>query len=162
GSVVAERGARLTPEWLGALSGTGLERAGRLVAVYRDGWKLVVTSTGTRLYDLRADPREERDVAGANPRIVRSLSTRIPGAFDARPDLGPIPSLAVIASGDADAAIGHMADARYTVGRPLVRVALAPGGGAENPPRVLLAAHHAALDGLGLLALLGVALGAEV
>ncbi len=70
--------------------------------------------------------------------------------------LGPRPS-AVEATDEAAAARlrGEFADGQYRDGDLLVRLARAPGS-------LVLAAHHSALDGLGLLALLGLVLDAPV
>jgi hypothetical protein len=62
-----------------------------------------------------------------------------------------------VAGEDAGATVrAAFADEPYAEPGPVLRVALVSG----HPPSVLVAAHHGALDGLGLLALLGVALGA--
>jgi hypothetical protein len=63
-----------------------------------------------------------------------------------------------VAAADASRLKHAFADERYAEGGPAVRMALV----AEPDPAVLLAAHHGALDGLGLLALLGVVLGEPV
>jgi hypothetical protein len=70
--------------------------------------------------------------------------------------LGPRPS--VVDAAEEAAAIRlreDFADRPYEDGHPLVRLARAPGS-------VVVAAHHSALDGLGLLALLGLVLDAPI
>src|SRR5262249_6006787 len=52
------------------------------------------------------------------------------------------------------------ADEPYTAGAPLLRAAVGAGG--TNGGRLLVAAHHGATDGLGLLAVLAAALGADL
>jgi len=73
-----------------------------------------------------------------------------------RPDLGPVPP--VVGVSDEKPVPGlraQFADRPYDDERPRVRLA-------RSPNSLLLAAHHSALDGLGLLALLGIILDAPV
>lgn len=105
-------------------------RARRVVGLYGDPdvtWSVVLA---LRLRDpLRAD-----DVG----RAARALC-------DEHPHLGPAP---VVEGGDADEAalLAEYADRPFGDAGPLVRVALMPDGRS-----LLLAAHHGAVDGLGLL-----------
>jgi arylsulfatase A-like enzyme len=47
-------------------------------AVYRDPWKLVAHSDGGReLYDVRADPTEQSDVAALHPEVVAELEAEL-------------------------------------------------------------------------------------
>lgn len=59
-----------------------------LRAVIRDGLKLVEDSRGVcQLFDLKADPREERDLAGDRPAeagFLRDLAYRVAGPFESR------------------------------------------------------------------------------
>lgn len=84
-----------------------------------------------------------------------AVAERLREAIADRPDLGPVPAVGMVAAGGAHAARAEFADRPYAEPGPVLRVALVDG----DPPSVLVAAHHGALDGLGLLALLGVALG---
>jgi hypothetical protein len=77
------------------------------------------------------------------------LERRLVAAW--RPEFGRAPEVRPRAPGDLE----RMADAPFRDGRPLLRAA----AGEET---VLLGAHHSALDGLGLVALLGLALDARV
>src|SRR5438445_2533995 len=71
------------------------------------------------------------------------------------PQLGGAP--AVVSTSDMTATAALFATRPYADGESLVRVAV---GATE--PELVLAAHHGAVDGLGLLGLLGVALDTEV
>jgi hypothetical protein len=62
--------------------------------VYRDPYKLVVSSTGTRLFDLSNDPAESHDVAPSRPAVVAELAAALPpwseaGPEDVEPEAGP-------------------------------------------------------------------------
>lgn len=94
---------------------------------------------------LEATLREAPDPATVAARFAR--------ASDAFPNLGP--AAVVLRPSDWDGARAEFADSRYRAGDPLVRVAL-------SDDSLLIAAHHGAVDGLGLVALLGIALGAPV
>jgi hypothetical protein len=89
------------------------------------------------------------DVAVDDPPDAELLERRLVGAW--RPEFGPAPEVRPRMPGD----LGRIADAPYREGRPLLRAAAGEG-------TVLLGAHHSALDGLGLVALLGAALDAPV
>lgn len=69
------------------------------------------------------------------------------------PHLGPVPTVAEVES--LASLRRDFAEIPYAAGDSLVRAAVAPGA-------LLIAAHHGACDGLGLLALLGAALGTKV
>jgi hypothetical protein len=71
------------------------------------------------------------------------------------PQLGGAP--AVLSTPDPDATAARFATRPYADGEPLVRVAIA-----RAEPELVLAAHHGAVDGLGLLGLLGIALDTDV
>ncbi|SDJ47134.1 hypothetical protein SAMN04488074_102141 [Lentzea albidocapillata subsp. violacea] len=94
---------------------------------------------------LEASLREAPD-----PSVVAARMSRASAEF---PNLGP--AAVVLRPSDWDGARTEFADGHYRVGDPLVRVALAGGS-------LMIAAHHGAVDGLGLLALLGIALDESV
>jgi hypothetical protein len=71
------------------------------------------------------------------------------------PQLGGAP--AVVSTPDPGATAALFATRPYADGEPLTRVAVGRG-----EPELILAAHHGAVDGLGLLGLLGVALDTEL
>jgi hypothetical protein len=87
-----------------------------------------------------------------DPVAVRGRMADLAGRY---PHLGPVPQIRAVP------AVGELRESfagiPYRDGEPLVRVAVGAG-----PPGLLLAAHHGAVDGLGLLALLGAALGEPV
>jgi len=97
----------------------------------------------------------------SEPLAAGAVDDRLAALAACYPHLGGAP--AVVAADDLDDARAERAavnDVReqfasrlYDGREPLVRVALAPG----PAPALLLAAHHGAVDGLGLLALLGAA-----
>jgi len=110
-------------------------RARAVVGLYGDPtvpWSIV----------LQADLGEPLDAAAVGARLA-TLAGRYP-------HLGGAPS--VIAADRLDEVRTGFAGRGYDGCDPLVRVALAAA-----PPALLLAAHHGAVDGLGLLALLGAA-----
>ncbi|GHH40045.1 hypothetical protein [Lentzea cavernae] len=94
---------------------------------------------------LEANLREAPDPAEVTARMSRACSEF--------PNLGP-PAV-VLRPSDWDGARAGFADGHYREGDPLVRVAL-------TDDSLMIAAHHGAVDGLGLLALLGIALGDPV
>ncbi|SDF40053.1 hypothetical protein SAMN05216553_101449 [Lentzea fradiae] len=94
---------------------------------------------------LEARPREMPD-----PAAVAARMSRASAEF---PNLGP--AATVLRPSDVELTRAEFADEHYHEGDPLVRVALAGD-------TLLIAAHHGAVDGLGLLALLGIALGEPV
>lgn len=82
-----------------------------------------------------------------------AVSERLRVATERYPHLGAPPLIDSVAPAELAAVRDRFAAAPYDRGAPLIRVALR-----EDEPLVLIAAHHGALDGLGLLALLGIAL----
>ncbi len=94
---------------------------------------------------LEADLREAPDPA--------TVAARLSHASALFPNLGP--AAVVRRPSDWDVARAELADSRYQEGDPLVRVALAGDA-------LMIAAHHGAVDGLGLVALLGIVLGEPV
>lgn len=94
---------------------------------------------------LEAHLREAPDPATVAARLSRACAEF--------PNLGP--AAIVHLPSDWDAARAELADNHYHEGDPLVRVALAGDA-------LMIAAHHGAVDGLGLVALLGIALGEPV
>src|SRR3954447_5901542 len=74
------------------------------------------------------------------------------------PRLGPPAPVESVTDADLPRVRRAFADAPYLEGGPAVRAALSGG----DRPTLLLAAHHGALAGLGLVALLGTALRAPV
>lgn len=94
---------------------------------------------------LEADLNEVPDPA--------TVAARFSRASTAFPNLGP--AAVVLRPSDLDATRAEFADSRYRAGDPLVRVAL-------TGDALMIAAHHGAVDGLGLVALLGIALGEPV
>jgi hypothetical protein len=89
---------------------------------------------------------------------ARRVEERLAEAAARAPHLGPAAPVEPVADADLPRVRGAFADAPYLDGGPAVRAALAGG----DRRTLLLAAHHGALDGLGLVALLGAALGASV
>jgi arylsulfatase A-like enzyme len=87
GKVAAEvEGVNLTPFVKGG-SGAPHEalfwRFGLQRAVRKGDWKLVDTSSGWELYNLRSDPSEATNIASANPDRVKDLTATY-DAWDAR------------------------------------------------------------------------------
>jgi arylsulfatase A-like enzyme len=85
-TVVSERDLIDTPAGM-AQTTLARERLGRLRAVYRDPYKLVVTPAGNRLFDLSTDPSETTDLAPTEPAVVAELT----GALPPWPEGGPEP-----------------------------------------------------------------------
>lgn len=128
----------MTPEE--ALDRAAFERAQAIVGPYGDqsvSWSILLEATLTT--PLSRDEVQAR---------LADLSAR-------HPHLGRPPLVGTLRS-PADGR-GAFASTPYDGRAPLVRVALA-----ASPPALLLAAHHGAADGLGLLALLGAATGVPV
>jgi hypothetical protein len=92
------------------------------------------------------------------PVPMETIAPRLAEAFGADPRLGLMPRFEPLehSPGDVEAALDLAANTPYSARDPLVRIVAT-----EDPPHLVVAAHHALLDGLGLLALIGVALGAE-
>lgn len=91
-----------------------------------------------------ARPVDETSVLDRLARHVRQL-----------PQLGGPP--AVVSTSDIDGMLESFAARPFRAGDALLRVAVGAG-----QPELVLAAHHGAVDGLGLLGLLGVALDVEL
>ena len=96
-----------------------------------------------------------RLAAPLEPEVVNA---RIAAELDHRVELGPSPTAATVASSDLDRTLVALAEEPYVAGESVLRAALVPA----PDPGVILAAHHGALDGLGLIALLAVVLGEPV
>jgi hypothetical protein len=93
-------------------------------------------------------------VAAPEPEKLRA---RLTAAIQQHPHLGVVPEIERTTAADLPAVRERFASAPYERADPLVRVAVCAG-----EPALLVAAHHGALDGLGLLALLGVLLDVPV
>ncbi len=91
----------------------------------------------------------------AEPVDPDQVAARLTDAAQRHPHLGEPPTVRLVSPTGWTAARADFADRPYGDSEPLVRVA----AGAD---RLLVAAHHGALDGLGLLALLGIALGVPI
>jgi hypothetical protein len=89
---------------------------------------------------------------------VQLVAERVRVAFEPRPDLGLVPDVVGfdLPSGEVGDAFDIAGNRPYSPVEPLVRVLVI-----DDPPHLAVAAHHAVLDGLGLVSLLSVALGAE-
>ncbi|MEV6877231.1 hypothetical protein [Amycolatopsis sp. NPDC051128] len=85
------------------------------------------------------------------------LRARLAAAIQQHPHLGVVPEIERTSAADLPSLRERFASAPYERADPLVRVAVCAG-----EPALLVAAHHGALDGLGLLALLGVLLDVPV
>ncbi|MQA27324.1 MAG: hypothetical protein GEU94_18085 [Micromonosporaceae bacterium] len=114
-----------------------------------------------RVVGLYGDPTaswsiliEARLRARASSAQVRD---RLAALVGQHPHLGLPPDVLSPDEQSWDRARADFADRPYTSRQPLIRVAVG-----ERAPRLLLAAHHGAVDGFGLLALLGAALDAPV
>ena len=69
-----------------------LQRGGRDDAIYRDDWKLILRSDGSReLYDLGHDPGELVDLAGERPGLAASLSAELDALRDELAPAWPAP-----------------------------------------------------------------------
>jgi hypothetical protein len=106
---------------------------------------------------LMAGPRaswsivlEARLAGGIDPDAVRSRLDQA-AVDDSR--LGPPPAVAHLDLSALEDRRLAFANERYPEGASVLRCAVAPG----PPATLLLAAHHGAIDGLGLIGLLGVA-----
>jgi hypothetical protein len=93
-------------------------------------------------------------VAAPEPEKLRA---RLTAAIQQHPHLGVVPEIERTTAADLPAVRERFASVPYERADPLVRVAVCTG-----EPALLVAAHHGALDGLGLLALLGVLLDVPV
>jgi hypothetical protein len=83
--------------------------------------------------------------------------TRLAVATDERPWLGAAPVVEPVRAEELPAVRDRFAEAPYARGAPLIRIAVC-----TDEPAVLIAGHHGALDGLGLLAVLGIAIDAPI
>ncbi len=86
-----------------------------------------------------------------------AVAARLADGVVTHPDLGVAPEVRRVEAGEWSAVRAEFADSPYGPGDPLVRAAVSADGS-----RIALAVHHGAADGLGLLALLGIALGTPV
>jgi hypothetical protein len=89
---------------------------------------------------------------------ARVVTERLWRAVELHPALGPRPRAITIAEAELERTRRFFADEPYVEGGPTIRAAVTEG----ERSILLLAAHHGALDGLGLVALLGIALGSHV
>lgn len=94
----------------------------------------------------------EAELGAAAPEPEK-LRARLAAAVQQYPHLGAVPEIERIT--ELPAVRGRFASAPYERGAPLVRVA-------AGEATLLVAAHHGALDGLGLLSLLGILLDVPV
>lgn len=85
------------------------------------------------------------------------VSGRLAVAAAAHPNLGVPPIARPVPAGDWARVRSEFSDFSYGPDDPLVRVAVG-----VDVPKIVIAAHHGAVDGLGLLALLGIALDTPV
>ncbi|MPZ00202.1 MAG: hypothetical protein GEU97_19895 [Actinophytocola sp.] len=92
-----------------------------------------------------------------HPAEPDKVAQRLVATVVEHPHLGPAPDVTPVTEATLGAVRTVLADTPYHPGDPLVRVAVG-----ESEPLLLLAAHHSAVDGLGLLALLGRALDVPV
>lgn len=91
------------------------------------------------------------------PVAAVAVAERLHALVERYPHLGAAPRVPVHATVDWPRVRAAFADAPYADGASLVRVAVAGDSGL-----LLVAAHHGATDGLGLLAILGAALDVDV
>lgn len=85
------------------------------------------------------------------------LHRRLEDAVAAHPVCGTAPDWAVLGEADWAAGLQRLADEPYDLHRSLVRAQCSTDGS-----RLVLGAHHGALDGLGLLALVAAATGQDL
>ncbi len=84
---------------------------------------------------------------------LEKARARLAAAVEERLWLGAAPDVEAVPGKELPATRDRFAEAPYERGAPLIRVAAG-----TDEPVVLIAAHHGALDGLGLLAVLGLVL----
>ncbi|WP_439382979.1 hypothetical protein [Amycolatopsis lexingtonensis] len=96
----------------------------------------------------------EAELAAAAPEPEK-LRARLAAAVQQYPHLGAVPGIEL--ADDLPAVRDRFASRPYERTAPLIRVAVR-----ADAPTLLVAAHHGALDGLGLLALLGILLDVPV
>lgn len=82
---------------------------------------------------------------------------RLDAAIAAHPACGIAPEWAVLPDAEWASGRTRLADEAYAVGRPLVRAQCSTDG-----RRLIVGAHHGALDGLGMLALVAAATGQDL
>ena len=82
------------------------------VSVEEDHWKVIWDRTGgkPRLYDLSADPEEQKDQAGADPGTQRRLARLISAHLQ---ELASRPSLAETASGPTEEELNQLRGLGY-------------------------------------------------
>ena len=85
------------------------------------------------------------------------LRSRLAAAGQQYPHLGAVPEIEQTTAAGLPAVRDRFASEPYERADPLVRVAVC-----VDEPTLLVAAHHGALDGLGLLSLLGILLDVPV
>jgi hypothetical protein len=90
--------------------------------------------------------------------LREDVAARVQAGWPSEGRLGLPPLVSVAPDRAFDTAVEEAANLPYGPDQPLARVLLSGG----SPPRLCVAAHHAALDGLGLVALLSLALGVDV
>jgi arylsulfatase A-like enzyme len=61
---------------------------GNAIAVRTDSWKYITIQDTEFLYDLKADPREEFDVADKHPEFVQELKQEVPNEVFEMPEAG--------------------------------------------------------------------------
>jgi hypothetical protein len=84
---------------------------------------------------------------------------RVMAAWPEDGSAGPAPTVREVAAAEAvDAALIDAANTPYAEGGPLARIVVAP----EPPASVVVAGHHAVLDGLGLVAVVGAVIGIDM
>jgi hypothetical protein len=113
------------------------DRAQTVVGLYGDptvSWSIIL---------------EARLLSSLDPLSVRE---RLRAATETYPHLGAPPRIEPIVAADLPVVRERFAAAPYLRGEPLLRVAIC-----ADEPVIVVAAHHGALDGLGLLAVLGIA-----
>jgi hypothetical protein len=113
------------------------DRAQTVVGLYGDptvSWSIIL---------------EARLLSSLDPLSARE---RLCAAVEKYPHLGAQPRIEPIVAADLPVVRERFAAAPYGRGEPLLRVAVC-----ADEPVILVAAHHGALDGLGLLAVLGIA-----
>jgi hypothetical protein len=94
----------------------------------------------------------------SDPLEAGPVDERLAACASAVPELGPPARARAISAAELPAVRSAFADTPYADRGPALRVAMTT----ERPAVVLLAGHHGALDGLGLVALLGSILAAPI
>jgi hypothetical protein len=98
------------------------------------------------------------DAVVAPPVDPDIVAQRLARAWPGDGHLGPIPAVQPVAAEEWRSSLQDAADRPFAEGSPRCRVLI----GTTDTTRVAVAAHHATLDGLGLIALLGAALGVSL